>query len=139
ALLFLLSLGETSVSRSALTEALQEIHDAALRRTLAQPDRSVEPETRTDRRVQAQLVRDYTRDGYDGVQLPEALATLREEMKEWMKEKDYLRARIETLPAREDRARDAKRILQLDGWIVSAYGRMDAWKVTGRDTGEATP
>jgi hypothetical protein len=39
ALDFLLSLGETSVSRARLSAALQNIHTASVRRTLATPDR----------------------------------------------------------------------------------------------------
>ena len=36
---FLLTLGETSVSRARLSAALQDIHTASVRRTLATPDR----------------------------------------------------------------------------------------------------
>jgi hypothetical protein len=141
ALTFLLELGETSYSRQELTAALNTLHQAALRRTVAKPDRAARNlVTKADiEAARHELVRDPKGDGYEAAQLPDGLRAVRDELKQQMKEMDFLRHRLDTLPSDDDRLRDAMRIAVLDEQVVAAYARLDAWKVTGRDPGDDMP
>jgi hypothetical protein len=136
-LAFLLDLGETSVSRARLTAALRAVHEAALRNTLASPDLSGKPlVTRADRHASDQGLAKVPLDGFQDTELPSQLAELRVSIREHLREMDYLRNRLDTLPSDQDRFRDALRIVDLDDRVVSAYARLDAWKVSGVDPGE---
>lgn len=140
ALLFLLSLGETTVSRRALRTALEEVRDAAVERTheVQATSRTPSVVTKADiRRERKELARDPRSDGYDGVDLPPELASVRDQVRAKLKEMNYLQYNLENLPSDSDRHRDAKRIVALDKEIVSAYGRLDRWKESGTDPGES--
>jgi hypothetical protein len=133
---FLLGLGETSVSMSLLIEELQGLHDAAVARTQQRPTVHIEVVTKAEI-VQERnaMARDPRADGYDQVTLPNELRAVRDQAKDDLREMNYLRARLETMPSDQDRFRDAKRIVQLDLNIASAYVRLDTYRDTGRDTG----
>lgn len=142
ATLFLLELGETSVSRAQLTSALRDLHEEAVARNIALQERNATPPPvlRSDIIAErAQLARDPRNDGYEGQQLPTALQALRDQVKTDLREMSYLKSRLELLPSDDDRLRDALRIVALDEDITSAYARLDAWKATGRDPGEKEP
>lgn len=138
ATLFLLDLGETSISRLHLVQAMQALVDDAVQRTMATPTVQQELVTKADIIAERkQLARDPRSDGFAAKQLPPALEALRNQVKVDLKEMSYLRARLETLPSDADRYRDALRIVELDAKVASAYTRMDAWEATGRDPGDA--
>jgi hypothetical protein len=134
ATLFYLDLGETSVSRADLTTALQELHDAVVRRTIARPERNPQPAMPMP--SGRSIARTLTSDGYQGVVLPDQLQQVREDIKTWKKEQDYLRANLESRRTDAERAVDAKRILQLEKWIDAGYHRLDTWSNTGTDPGD---
>ena len=135
---FLLELGETAVSRETLVEELQALYRAAITRTEQRPTITTELVTKADIVAErSAMARDPRNDGYDMVQLPAELHELRNQAKDDLRELGYLRARLETLPSDADRYRDARRIVELDLAIASAYGRLDAHRDTGRDPGSA--
>lgn len=136
--MFLLELGETAVSRRTLESSLAAVLDEHVR---AERERKVvvqEVVTKQDileeRRAAA---RSPHTDGYEDEHLPPALRDVRASVKEALKEMGYLRSRLELLATDADRYRDALRIVELDEQIASAYSRLDAWRATGRDPGEA--
>lgn len=140
ATLFFLGLGETSVSRSELEELMRALHAAQLEQAKELQARNMAPPPVTKATIAAerqQQARDPRTDGYKDAQLPPALALLYEEVKTWLREMDFYRHRLETLPSDDDRLRDALLIVELDERIVSAYARLDAWKATGNDPGAA--
>lgn len=135
-LLFLLSLGETSVSRDALVNELKKLNRRSVRHTSAVRER-VLPSYQPPR--PQSNGRTTHSDGYEAQALPQQLVALRDELKAHLKEMDYLRHRLEGLPSDNDRLRDALRIVELDDAVVSAYARLDAWRDTGRDPGDTPP
>ena len=139
-LLFLLDLGETTVSTNALVKALEELRDAAVERTkdaiASSSSRSVV--TKADIAEERKgMARNVQTDGYADAVLPAALRAVHDQVKKDLREMDFLRHRLEMLPSDNDRLRDALRIADLDDAIVSAYARLDAHKATGRDPGPA--
>lgn len=134
--LFLIELGETSVSRAHLVRAIERVVKVAIKTTKTQ--RTVKRKVITKADIIEELQeasRDPRSDGYDKLQLPAELDTVRQQIKADFKEMSYLRNRLELLPKQEDRYRSALRIAVLDGDISSAYARLDTWKATRRDPG----
>lgn len=143
--LWFLRLGETSLSREQLHAALLKQHAAIVRAAQVIPERPM-PQPVLKAQVSAhqqQQGRDVTSDGYGAMasELPPALRALRDQVREWALEMNFLRRpeRMESLPTDAERLRDAMRIVELDQMIVSAYARLDAWRDTGRDPGETGP
>lgn len=140
ALLFLLDLGETTVSRQLLDEALQGRRQSAVLRTLQR--QSADPGaplvTKADIVAERELLaRDPRSDGFAGLQMPPELAALRDALPEQFREMNYYRARLEQTPDQMDRLRDIRTIVAIDAAIVKTYARLDAWKATGKDPGAA--
>lgn len=138
ATLFILELGETSVSRARLVQQLREVLGGAVQQEQQRPVVVREHVTKAQVAAErATMARGPGSDGYEDADLPEPLQALRAQVKDWYKEMAYLHSRLDLLPSDQDRLRSALRIDELDGWIVSAYARLDTWKETGRDPGEA--
>jgi hypothetical protein len=140
ALLFVLDLGETSVSRKSLTEALQSIHDRVVHATaaVAVPTVVQEPTKAEVAKEDADLVHAHV-DRYALRKLTPEQEALRKEATDALRTMSYYRARLETLPSDEDRLRDAGHIVRLDLVAVRAFARLDAWLATGRDPGTDPP
>lgn len=142
ALLFFLSLGETTVSRRHLEDALTAIRRAAVQRTLSVQDSTPGHTLVTKADIRAERVlmaRDPRTDGLGKMDLPPELAALHDALPEMFREMNYLRARLETLPDEKDRYRDCARIAAIDKHAVSVYARIDTWQQTGRDPGASPP
>lgn len=131
-----LDLGETTVTRELLRKELQHILDEAVERT----QRAAEKETL---RVYAPIahekeelvrdMRDPRSDGYAGKELTPAQREVHDGIKRDLKERDYLRHRLELHPSDKDRYRDAMRIVEVDDAIQGAYHRLDTWLKFGTD------
>jgi hypothetical protein len=138
--LYFLELGETSVSREELVDHLKELHRLHVEQAQVMQVRNVAPHTPTKADIAAerkQQARDPRNDGFKEEQLPQALQAVHDQAKRDLREMDYYRHRLESLPSDDDRLRDALIVVELDDRIVSAYARLDAWKATGKDPGEA--
>lgn len=134
--IFLLDLGETSVSRKHLVRAIESLVNAAVKETASVRTVKRPLITKADIvREQKEILRDPLTDGYDDERLPPELKQLRAEIKDMLKEMSYLRDRLELLPSDADRYRSAVRIIDLDKHITSAYARLDTWRATGVDPG----
>lgn len=139
-LLFVLDLGETSVSRKTLTEALQRMHDQVLEatRVVAVPHVQAPPTKAEVARVDAEHGHSGP-DRYALRSLSPEQELVRKEAVEAMRTMSYYRSRIETLASDEDRFRDAGHIIRLDLQAVRAFARLDAWLATGTDPGTEPP
>lgn len=140
--LWFLELGETSLSRQQLRDALSAAHASAVRSSqVVRESAGKSLVTKADvQQENSATQRDVTSDGYAHVrQMPPALRALHDKVREWSRERDYLRfpERMEKLPSDADRLRDALRVIELDELVVRAYARLDTWRDTGRDPGEA--
>lgn len=136
-----LELGETEVTRRTLEKELQGILDEAVARTKEasahQVVRVYEPLTITPAEERATL-RDPRNDGYAQASLTPEQSEVHASIKRDLKERDYLRHRLELLSSDKDRLRDAMRIDELDQAIQSAYARLDAWVKFGADPDAGT-
>jgi hypothetical protein len=143
--LWFLELGETSLSREQLVNALSELHAREVRTAQLTPESAGKVHVTKAERVDAASPRerDVTTDGYAGLitRMPDHVKALHEQVKEWAREMHFLRhpPRMEALNSDEERLRDGLRVIELDACIVQAYARLDAWRDTGRDPGEAAP
>lgn len=139
-LLFVLELGETSVSRRTLTEALQHIHDQVVEatRAVAVPHVQAPPTKAEVARVDAEQGQPGP-DRYALRQLTPEQELVRKEAVEAMRTMSYYRSRLETLASDDDRFRDAGHIIRLDLQAVRAFARLDAWLATGTDPGTDPP
>lgn len=143
--LWLLELGETSVSRASMAGILEAAHARLVRERLVQPEAaSPLPVLKAEAASASKAPqRDVSNDGYTQLvaTMPPDLVQLRDDVREWAREMNYLRypERMEKLASDEERLRDALRVVELDGLITAAYARLDAWRDTGRDPGAAAP
>lgn len=141
--IWFLELGETSVSRAQVVQALEEAHARTVRATVATPEVPGKPlVTKADVVAAGKgMARDVSSDGYAALvtRMPPEIKAKHDQVREWAREMNYLRypERMEKLSTDDERLRDALRVIELDQLIVSAYARIDAWRNTGRDPGEA--
>lgn len=133
---FLLAIGETSVSRSALVNALEDLLAAAVDHSMRANTETPAPPLVTKAAIVAEreaMARSPQHDGFGDVDLPAPLRSVHDQVKIDLRERDYHRHRLETLPTDAERLRGALIIVELDAAIGRAYRRLDTWKETGKD------
>ncbi len=128
ALLYVLSLGETSLAKVKLRKALLAIQEPLLQAEIARQAPQLQPVA-----VAVRQDRDLEPAATPAVDLSPEMELVRKSILQNYREEQHLRGRLRHMPDRSARYDAARRILELYLDTKAKWARIDHWTMTGVD------